>query len=1392
MIDNPSQVRDPVEVLAEEFVERRRRGDVPSLKEYVDRYPDLADEIREVFPALVVMDEIDPRSVDQCPSLGGTVDIHGQPKIQQLGDFRILREVGRGGMGVVYEARQESLGRHVALKVLPGTFAGREQFRERFQREARAAARLHHTNIVPIFGVGEDLGVLYYAMQFIQGQSLDTVLEDVKKLRGTAPEVNLAEQATLSPSCAVAARGLLTGHFARADLTVSDAHAPQSPALPKPPTDVTRSDLGNQPEARYYRSIARLGAQAAEALAYAHAQGILHRDIKPSNLLLDAQGTLWITDFGLAKTEGWDDLTHSGELIGTLRYMAPERFEGKSDARTDVYALGVTLYEMLTLRPPFSASDRIALMGQITCDAPPGIRRLAPILPRDLETIVQKAMAREPAARYATAQEMALDLRRFLENRPIKARRSSAFELASRWCRRNPAVASLLGAVFSLLTCLAVGSTVAALRLNEKNKAVVAAEADGAEKLYESLVAQANASRYSHRVGQRFGTLDAVRRAARLVRERQMPRERLDELRNLAIAGMALPDFRTLRSWQGFSLSEFDWYADDQFRLYATRRPPAGGISLYLIENNEKIASLDGNWQGVRFSPGGRFLLASGNDRFRVWDVSGPQPRVAHEGEEHGFAFHPDGQHLLVSRRNGSLWVYDLETPSEKPSALATLHPPADDLALDPGGTRLLVIRAGKPQILDARTARVLATIPDSQSVEAPAWHPSGNYLALVTSEQNPAIHIWDLSRLTRIATLKGFWGVGIRVAFTPDGDRLLGSGWERMLRLWDWRTGQQLLQHPGRSSLSFGPDGRFLSLDPDGRFNLVELASGREYRSLVQLSAAGKEISYGMPIVHPGGRVFAIAMSDQKTRLFDLETGDELAALPRTGNTEAFQADGALLNLTDHGLLRWPIHKSDTGPWKLGPPKLVYRRLIDMASDRNGDVIGQTTGNGALLVRQGKPPAFLGPHGGAQHIAISPDGKYVATGVNEGDERVMIWDTKTRRLLKSFPTGRLCARLFSPDGQWLAVTGARGCQVLRVGTWEMVFADHWEYAAFSPDGALLAAETKQGTFRLLETSNGRELARLEDPNQTFGDCVFTPDSTRLLISSDNDKAVHVWDLRLIRAQLTEMGLDWDALPYPDADLSVLSPIKIQVDLGNTFVDDHVVIGLCSFRLALNPFSCEAYLERGRAYGHHNEPQKAVADYSMALALVPANDQRRAEMYLRRGSNYERLNDYSRALADAERLCATDFDLSEDLIPAAAELLNNSAWRCVTGPEKERDLTRALPLAQRAVKLDGDGWNFLNTLGVVYCRLEQYPRAVETLERSLRETQGEFAAFDQFFLAMCYAKQGATDKARESYDQAVKWVEQNPDKIKSQPTWNEELKRFRAEAEAVVMKKADK
>jgi serine/threonine protein kinase/tetratricopeptide (TPR) repeat protein len=430
--------RDPVEQLAEEFATRLRRGERPSVSEYVDRYPNLAANIRDLFPALVVMEQFgsvaDPGTAHLGPTTG--------PVPETLGDYRLLREVGRGGMGVVYEAVQESLGRHVALKVLPDGPRRRSATLERFRREAKAAARLHHTNIVPVFGVGEADGVYYYAMQFIHGQGLDAVLAQVRELR--APETPRPESA----------RGALPRNVnedsGRGDTAASDSS--------------THSTLIGQPEERYCREVARLSVQAAEALHYAHGQGVLHRDVKPSNLLLDTQGTLWVTDFGLAKADDSADLTGTGDLIGTLRYMASERFRGQADARADVYSLGVTLYEMLTLRPPYDEADRLRLVRRIERGEPTRPRQIDARIPRDLETVVLKALAPDAADRYATAGQLADDLQCFLADRPIRARRHSARERAWRWCRRNPGWATTVGTLVVVVAGALAGLTALWLR----------------------------------------------------------------------------------------------------------------------------------------------------------------------------------------------------------------------------------------------------------------------------------------------------------------------------------------------------------------------------------------------------------------------------------------------------------------------------------------------------------------------------------------------------------------------------------------------------------------------------------------------------------------------------------------------------------------------------------------------------------------------------------------------------------------------------------------------------------------------------------------------------------------------------------------------------------------
>jgi serine/threonine protein kinase/tetratricopeptide (TPR) repeat protein len=389
--------------------------------------------------------------------------LRGVPR--QLGDYTILREVDRGGMGVVYEAVQQSLGRHVALKVLPWAAVGAASHLERFQLEARSAARLHHTNIVPVFGVGEAEGVHYYAMQFIHGQGLDAVIDELRRLEGgegCGPDASGEPGATRTIAATVA-RSLIGGRLAGRD-AAGDAATLAGPAGADPAAADAGSPSGDRASAlmsqteltgahdrRYYRQVARLALQVAEGLAYAHGQGVLHRDIKPSNLMVDTRGTVWITDFGLAKAEGSDGPTRTGDIVGTLRYMAPERFEGHSDRRSDVYGLGATLYELLTLRPLFGEVNRAKLVDRILHEPPTAPRRLDRHIPKDLETIVLKALAKEPAHRYGDAEAVAADLRRFIDDRPILTRRVSTSEQVWRWCRRNPAVAGLLAFVLLLL-----------------------------------------------------------------------------------------------------------------------------------------------------------------------------------------------------------------------------------------------------------------------------------------------------------------------------------------------------------------------------------------------------------------------------------------------------------------------------------------------------------------------------------------------------------------------------------------------------------------------------------------------------------------------------------------------------------------------------------------------------------------------------------------------------------------------------------------------------------------------------------------------------------------------------------------------------------------------------
>lgn len=510
--------RNPFDLLADEFLERLRSGEQPSLTEYALRHPDLATEIHELFPLLVKMELARFESSSEIgPKKAGIENL----SIQSLGDYHIIREIGRGGMGVVYEAEQLSLGRRVAIKVLSPHLLADHKHRLRFARESRAAARLHHTNIVPVFGVGEADGYHYYVMQFIPGLGLDAVLVELRRMQtssatavrkssekaahNTPPLPEDIEANDPAPAISLAA-SLVRGAYDQTVINpVRAAYGSDldNTVAPPPATSLPTDDEASTtaaPEALsvhsdlvlpgqtgatspsgsrsiYWRSVARIGVQVADALHYAHDQKVIHRDIKPANLLLDPSGTVWVSDFGLAKISQQQELTQTGEFLGTLRYMAPEQINGDADSRSDIYSLGLTLYELLTLRPAYEDRDRGRLLRRITSEAPPQLRSVVPGIPRDLETIVEKAIDKDPRLRYQSAGDLANDLKSFLNDEPIRARRISAAARLGRWCRRNPALASTsLLAVFLLLTVAGVSTfsyqrTQAALTQSEKNEA---------------------------------------------------------------------------------------------------------------------------------------------------------------------------------------------------------------------------------------------------------------------------------------------------------------------------------------------------------------------------------------------------------------------------------------------------------------------------------------------------------------------------------------------------------------------------------------------------------------------------------------------------------------------------------------------------------------------------------------------------------------------------------------------------------------------------------------------------------------------------------------------------------------------------------------------------------
>jgi WD40 repeat protein/serine/threonine protein kinase len=1078
----------------------------------------------------------------------------------RLGEYRLLREIGRGGMGVVYEAVQESLGRHVALKMLPVHAQHDPRYLQRFQREARAAGRLLHANIVPVYGVGEHAGVHYYVMQYIAGQGLDYFLAELRWTHGkTSPARDERESSTevALPPAGQCARGEECTS-ATATWTL-DLSAQQS--CPRFPGALAL-------DREHFRRMARIGLQAAEALAYAHGQGVVHRDIKPSNLLLDESGNVWVTDFGLAKAAGGgDDLTSSGEMIGTLRYMAPERFEGQSDARSDVYSLGLTLYELLTLEPVFTEGDRSKLIHQILHQERPRPRNINPSVPRDLDTIVAKASAREPERRYQAAAELADDLRRWTEDRPIRARPVSRVEHAWRWCRRNPGVAALLAVLAGVLV---VSIALITAKWLDEARARAAAQAETARADDARREAERLAAHTACDLAVRLGDQDQTDRALLLLAHSLELAERSGD------ADLQRAIRINLTGWRG-----------QLFRLRATIHHPNWARSiafspdgrLVCIGCRDRTARLwdvaTGNPAGpplvhhdpvwsVAFRPDGKAVLTGSGDRkprkgeARLWDVATGQalgPPLVKDRYTNAVEFSPDGRTALtVASGLTQLWREPGRKPA--PAALSLFHRGgAATASFSPDGRYVLTGGAdGTARLWDAATGRAVGDtmhhrLPPARATGAECWvmalafSPDSRLVVTGTQvfkrlpDSDKRLLLAGEARLWRVQSGQPF-GAPLAVrgpifdaAFSPDGRRVLTAGAvitndpsadRGEARVWDVATGRPtgpaLLQRKPIWAASFSPDGRLvLTGCEDSVAQFWNAASGQP---LCRPSgASGNAIVVGFS---PDGRSAVIGHADEPgyVQIWEVPPGqsDTFPVLhTKAIRAVAFSPDGKLLltGSADQTARLWNVAKREPQ----GSP-LEHAGSVEAAafSPDGRLLLTGSKDNTARLwdAATGKPhgPAFdLGYP--VDQVAFSADGRLVLCASVRGFVR--LWDVAAGRargpLLGQDETAPYPAAL-SSDGQRILTgkkfAGARLWQVDSLKPPQELEHAHIASVAISPDGRLGVTGSSTGTSRLLELATGQVHG---PPLRQAGSvvfAVFSPDGRSLLTGGQN---AWLWDV---------------------------------------------------------------------------------------------------------------------------------------------------------------------------------------------------------------------------------------------------------------------------------------
>jgi WD40 repeat protein len=999
--------------------------------------------------------------------------------------YDLIEEIARGGMGVVYRAVQHGSQRQVAIKMISVEQAATPGMMERFRAEAEAVAALDHPNILPIYEAGEYEGRPFYSMKFA----------DAGSLRERMPDF---------------------------------VHCP--------------------------REAARLLALIARAVHHAHQRGILHRDLKPGNILLDgAQQTPYVTDFGLAKWLDRDQaLTLLPTALGTPQYMAPEQAAGVSAQLTtaaDTYSLGVILYEMLAGRPPFQADSPLETLRLARESAPPPLRALAPEVPRDLEVVCLKCLAKEPTARYASTAALADDLERTLEGRTILARPATTGERIWRWAKRNRLLASVSAAAIILLLALSIGSTIAAARLGILNQRAVAAEHRAREELRAASLSEAKATVKSGGLGQRFATLEALQRAAEV---------RLDaDLRTQAFAALMLPDVKVETTWSDRHAANSPAAFDSAVSRYLVETAP-GVLSLRNTSNQQELAKLSSPPESPRVlsiaplsADDSKVAVRFSNDVIRVYDalsgrlffeIAGRPVITSARAFAYDFGFTPDGKELAVSVPEGGISFHDATDGHEVGRLAATTAPAA--IAFSPDGKKIaLAAKMGLDvEVYDRASGRLEQKLSHPDVVFHIMWRP-GDSGQLAISSRDTRVYVWDATTGRQIHALRGHEGIVPLLAFHPNGKILASSSRDFSVRFWDVETGACILKAHGlygEPTMRFSRDGKRMALGSEGpHLSTAQVAIDAPCREFFRCDSGDWYSRVSGMTVSPDGALVAITLRSFGVHLLSLQNGKHLADLPLwPGESKTAvvtpRSDALLVSGVKNGLWRYPLVRSGESV-TVGAPESLDKREGFLITDAKGEpptaaLYAAKLGHFSLVPLQaGSQPIDLPVKSVPASAHLSPDGRLLATDDWEGDLKeesdVRIWNAKSGELVRRLGTGSNNSVRISPNGKWLVACGTGP----GAGLWQLPelvrqekFEPQGEDAWFVPGDKLFGA-LNLGLLDLFLLSDGSLLGSF--PGDAALSVSFSPDGSQMLLGTAS--RFYEWDMPALRRELQARGLDW-------------------------------------------------------------------------------------------------------------------------------------------------------------------------------------------------------------------------------------------------------------------------